>query len=131
MLLCRAGMLTLPVFSPDLSQIRVSRPLVFCAVFCRLRRIDNTTEKETKEQTIISKALHRIQSLSNTNLKRSNQKPYIKEGQTIQQKKKKDKNAYSYILVGLCCSSFMFFCVAYYMSLRCEFHVVISVTISA
>ena len=28
-------MLTLPVFSPDLSQIRVSRPLVFCAVFCR------------------------------------------------------------------------------------------------
>jgi len=36
MLLCRAGMLTLPVFSPDLSQIRVSRSLVFCAVFCRL-----------------------------------------------------------------------------------------------
>ena len=29
-------MLTLPVFSPDLSQIRVSRSLVFCAVFCRL-----------------------------------------------------------------------------------------------
>ena len=28
-------MLTLPVFSPDLNQIRVSRPLVFCAVFCR------------------------------------------------------------------------------------------------
>jgi hypothetical protein len=52
------------------------------------QRTDNTTEKGTKGQTIISKALHRIQSLRNT-------KPYITEGQTIQApkgKRKKDKS---------------------------------------
>jgi hypothetical protein len=142
-------MLTLPVFSPDLSQIRVSRPLVFCAVFCRFVLLSffffccivcpsliygfwllllrfvllklcilcSALEIIVCSFVPFSVVLSVLLGFTASNYPFGILKNVLSES--------------FHMLTPVLLIFYVFFCLAYHMSLRCEFHVVISVTISA